>query len=248
MKIDINWKTDDDKYECPYCHKKFKEKGICSHIICVHTKEGREKVERNKILLSKKKIGHKAWNKGLTKETDERIKKGSETYINRKYKAWNSGKKDIFSKDVLQRISSKMKQIAKTRVSCKGTGRAYKGWYKGYWCDSQWELAFVIYNLDHNILIKRCEEYFEYDYNNETHLYYPDFIVNFTNYIEIKGFQSKKDDAKFSCFPKDKILKIYKYKELKPIFDYILKTYKLKEINDIHTLYDKPYKNYSSLR
>ena len=29
-----------------------------------------------------------------------------------------------------------------------GSGRGKKGWYKGYWCDSTWELAWVIYQLD----------------------------------------------------------------------------------------------------
>lgn len=242
MKLNEEWKINENEYECPECHKIFTKSGICSHIICVHTKEGRERVERNKKLHSKRQKGHVAWNKGLTKETDERIKKASETYKSKNYTAWNKGKKNVFSEETLKIISSKMKEIAKHRVSCKGTGRAYKGWYKGYWCDSQWELAFVIYNLDHKIPIRRCEEFFEYEYQNEIHLYYPDFITNELEYNEIKGYESEKDRAKFKAFPKDKILNIYKYKQLKPIFDYVIREYNLKEMNDIHILYDEQYK------
>ena len=75
MKLNEEWKINENEYECPECHKIFTKSGICSHIICVHTKEGRERVERNKKLHSKHQKGHVAWNKGLTKETDERIKK-----------------------------------------------------------------------------------------------------------------------------------------------------------------------------
>ena len=32
-----------------------------------------------------------------------------------------------------------------------GSGRGKKGWYKGYYCDSTWELAWVIYQLDHGV-------------------------------------------------------------------------------------------------
>ena len=39
-----------------------------------------------------------------------------------------------------------------------------KGWYKGFWCDSSWELAYVIYNLDHGIEFRRNTEKFEYEY------------------------------------------------------------------------------------
>ena len=241
MKINEEWKIDNNKYACPYCEKIFYRAGICSHIICKHTEKGRERVEKNKKLHSIRMNGHKSWNKGLTKEIDARVNQCSKTYKERKYIPWNKNKKNIFNKDVLRKISSKMKEIAKTRVSSKGIGRAFKGYYKEFWCDRQWELAFVIYCLDHNIKRKRCEECFEYVYDNEIHLYHPDFIINDNEYIEIKGYQSKKDDAKFNDFPKDKILNAYHYKELKDIFEYILNHYQLKQINDIHTLYTKEY-------
>lgn len=241
MKLNDNWKINDNQYKCPYCGKILTKAGVCSHIICVHTKEGRDRVLRNAKNSSIKQKGRSSWCKGLTKETSESLRKMSQTLKKKHYTPWNKGKTNIFSKQVRNSISYKMKQIAKIRASNLGVGRAYKGWYKNYWCDSQWELAFVIYCIDHNIKIDRCQESFEYNYDNETHLYYPDFIVD-GKYIEIKGYQSKKDLAKLRCFPKDKSLLIYKYMQLKPIFNYILKQYNLKSINDIHTLYDKQFK------
>lgn len=234
MKINEDWKINENEYECPICHKIFSKNGICSHIICAHTEEGRKRVEKNKKLNSRRE----PWNKGCTKETDERIAKIAETFKSKNHIPWNKGKKGIFSEETIKNISNKMKKIAKTRVSNKGSGRAYKGWYKNYWCDSQWELAFLIFCLDHSIEIKRCEEAFEYVYDNDIHLYHPDFIVNNNEYIEIKGYQTKKDDAKFFAFPKDKILKVYKREDMKEIFDYVLNEYNISKISDIHLLYD----------
>lgn len=105
-----------------------------------------------------------------------------------------------------------------------GAGRGKKGRYKGIWCDSSWELAFVIYNLEHNITIERNKDYFEYTYNNEIHKYFPDFIIN-DEYIEIKGFDTDKVNAKIEQFPKDKILKVYHKEDLNEVFDYVINKY-----------------------
>ena len=47
-------------------------------------------------------------------------------------------------------------------------------------------LAWVIYNLDHDIQFKRNFKAFEYLYENKIHKYYPDFIIDDV-YYEIKG-------------------------------------------------------------
>ena len=61
------------------------------------------------------------------------------------------------------------------------------GTYKGIRCDSSYELAFLVYNLENGINITRNTRGFKYFYNNEEHTYYPDFIVNDT-YIELKNY------------------------------------------------------------
>jgi len=38
-------------------------------------------------------------------------------------------------------------RIIKNGYSCRGKA----GFYKGYHCMSSWELAYVIYNLEHNV-------------------------------------------------------------------------------------------------
>lgn len=223
-------------HKCNFPSKK--GKGNWSCIICNKIfSTRRELCEHNKQYHMKK--DGENWNKGLTKNTDKRIAKGVETYKNNKHIPWNKGRTGVYSKETLRKMSDTMKRVSKTRVSCKGVGKAHKGWYKGIWCDSSWELAFLIYNLDHGIKIKRCDESFEYEYKNEIHLYHPDFITNDNEYNEIKGYETDKDKNKFECFPKDKTLIIYKREDLKEIFEYILKTYNIDKINDIYKLYDK---------
>ncbi len=80
-----------------------------------------------------------------------------------------------------------------------GSGRGKSGWYKGYWCDSSWELAWVIYNLEHEIKFERNRIGFSYIFEHKVHKYYPDFIIDNTFY-EIKGYISKQVEEKIRQF------------------------------------------------
>ena len=79
-------------------------------------------------------------------------------------------------------------------------GRGRKGWYRGIFCDSSWELAYVIWCLDHNKIIKRCIEKFQYTYNGKIYNYLPDFVVD-QKYTEIKGYKTAQWQAKLTQFP-----------------------------------------------
>lgn len=117
----------------------------------------------------------------------------------------------------------------------EGSGRSKSGWYKGYFCGSSYELAWVIYNIDHSIEFKRNTEAFNYIFEGEEHKYYPDFIKGEV-YYEIKGFKRKNDDAKFKYFPHK--LKVLFKKDLGEIFKYVKEKYG----NDFIKLYEgNPY-------
>lgn len=97
------------------------------------------------------------------------------------------------------------------------------GKYKCPECDSSWELAFIIYNIDHNIYFERNTEGFEYELDNKTKKYYPDFILEDGTYLEIKGYNSDEWKMKLKCFKKP-ITVLYK-KEMKKYIDYAVDTY-----------------------
>lgn len=104
----------------------------------------------------------------------------------------------------------------------QGSGRGKKGWYKGYFCDSSWELAYVIYNLEHEITFKRNEEFFPYEFNGEKHNYKPDFIENGV-FVEIKGYFNEQVEAKEKAFPFE--LKYLDKETIKPYLKYVEETY-----------------------
>lgn len=150
---------------------------------------------------------HNAWNKGLTKFTDIRVAMHSEKV-----------------------------RIANEEGRC-GPGASKRGSYQGFVCDSRWELAFVIYCLDHDIPIERYSgPGYLYSYEDELHTYYPDFIINNT-LIEIKGYCPDSVFNKISSV-NDMPLVLLQKDTLKPVFDYIRTTYQKDPLTNIDDMYD----------
>lgn len=103
-----------------------------------------------------------------------------------------------------------------------GSGRSKCGWYKGFYCGSSWELAYLIWCLDHNTTVQRCNETFDYIFEGRKRLYMPDFKIDDT-YVEIKGFMTKQVEEKIKQFPKK--LLILSREDLSHVFDYVMNKY-----------------------
>lgn len=107
----------------------------------------------------------------------------------------------------------------------QGSGRGKHGLYKGIWCDSSWELAWVIYNLEHGISFTRYHGYFEYEFDGKKHKYYPDFQLEDGTIVEIKGYESKQWQAKLDQFPSNLTLVIIGKNEIQPYLKYAKQQY-----------------------
>ena len=161
---------------CQFCNRK------CHNLNSLKQHEIRCKLNPDKINTVRAGFnnrGRAAWNKELTKEIDPR----------------------------LQRISESIKATLKSNpklnhggIKQRSAKRCKYGTYQGFYCDSGWELAFLVYHLDHTIAIERNGDYFEYTYEDKLHKYYPDFIIGDT-YYEIKGIYRENDQAKIDQFP-----------------------------------------------
>lgn len=116
---------------------------------------------------------------------------------------------------------------------CGVRGTAKYGTYKGIHCDSSWELAYVIYCLDNGVDIVRNLDGFQYTYHGDSHMYYPDFIVNGV-YIEVKNFNSEQVQCKIQQFPEDKKLTVLFKQDMKKYINYCTKKYG----KDYPTMYD----------
>jgi hypothetical protein len=117
----------------------------------------------------------------------------------------------------------------------KGAGRGKHGWYKGFYLDSNYELAYLIYCLDHNIKIERNKKSFKYiDSSNKERKFYPDFRVN-GKLTEIKGYYTTNLNAKINSV--DEPIDVFFLKDLKDIFNYVENKTKLK-IHNLYRLYE----------
>lgn len=197
-----------DDLFCKFCGKQ------CKNINSLSVHQVYCKLNPNrKIAKGNPKKGRKSWNKGLTKFDSEILYntgiKISKILSSEEFKQLhpNAGKCKTEKCELERRkkISNTMKSNPNAGGYRYGSGRGKKGWYKGIFCDSSWELAFVIYYLDHNLNIKRCNIERKYIFNDKEHKYIPDFITD-DGIIEIKGYSTEKWKAKISQNPDIKVL------------------------------------------
>jgi len=179
---------------CPHCKKELNPKGF-SHIkLCKDNPD--RKLTYN---VSSDLKGRTPWNKGLTKDTDDRVLKYSK-------ECGRSGDKNSFfgkhhSEESLSKISLKLS------INNKG-GRCK--WYKAinnsgvtYNVQGTWELEFIKYlNIIDDDWVKigignSCHTYTWYDDNNIPHKYTPDFwSPKLKKYYEVKGYWWGNDKRK----------------------------------------------------
>lgn len=125
----------------------------------------------------------------------------------------------------------------------EGSGRSKCGYYKGIYCGSTYELVWVIYRLDHNLLVKRFEgKLHSSKYNRK---YIPDFIVDNKTFVEIKGYEDqfvtkeKIEIAKENGY--DVIL--LKKENLTEEFEWVKNNYfKTSHLEELYDDYKMPFK------
>lgn len=115
----------------------------------------------------------------------------------------------------------------------KNSGRGKMGWYKGYWCQSSWELAWVIFMLDNNKKFIRNLQGFDYIFEGKVRKFFPDFYIQEEGYyIEIKGWPNPMTDSKIAQFPKE--IRILYKKDMEFVLNYVKNKYG----NDFIKLYN----------
>lgn len=100
----------------------------------------------------------------------------------------------------------------------------------------------MIYCLDHGIKIERNKKSFRYNLDGVERSYFPDFVINGSTYVEIKGYYDNKTQEKEKQFPKEESLLILKKSEMEPILAYVKTKYgpnfvDLYDISFVHTVY-----------
>jgi len=137
------------------------------------------------------------------------------------YLSLTEEKRNIIKSDINKKSSIRAKNRNFGGYT-KGGGRGKSGYYKGYWCDSTYELAWVIYHIENNISFIRNTQRFRYIHNNEEKFYIPDFIIDDV-YFELKGYRDDKVDSKIQYFPFK--IKLLFRKDMNNIFEYVTNKY-----------------------
>lgn len=200
---------------CKFCTREFKNAGgLSAHEPYCELNPNR--VQKKNSPNAHRTKGSIPWNKGLV--GDDRCKHSEETKEKLKGSA---GIAKTPEKEIERRKKISEKAKANNGGYRMGSGRGKKGWYKGFFCDSSWELAYVIFCLEHNIHIRRNTEKRQYEWNGKTRNYIPDFVVD-GGLVEIKGYVTEEWLAKLDANPDVTVL----YgSDLKEVFDYVNEKY-----------------------
>jgi hypothetical protein len=118
----------------------------------------------------------------------------------------------------------------------EGSGRSKSGYYKGIFCGSTYELAWVVYRIDNQLPVERFHGYLKDPVHKLK--YYPDFFVDGT-IVEIKGYHTEDVDKKTQlAISLGFDIKVLYKKDLVTEFEWIQKNYNIKDKTKIYKLYD----------
>lgn len=200
--------------ECSFCNK------VCKNGNSLRNHERLCKVNPNRQVLKSNLIDY-----------HEKVKLGliDKQATNQFTKAKLLGKEHIVSDDTRKKLSvtssGKKKSpetIEKLKISMRAavqrnpdsytasniSGRTPIIVYNGIKLKGTWEVETAKWLDAQNISWTNAITGFDYEWNNATHLYYPDFYLpEFNCYIEVKGYERDRDRAKWKSLDNLIVLK-----------------------------------------
>lgn len=201
---------------CEYCQKELKNK------IALAAHQRSCKLNPNSKESPFKISWKRPWNKGLTKETDSRI-----LIMSRKSKKTLQEKPSFLGRKHSEETLFKMSK-SRCKLYKEGwepvCGRCKKYDYISpiagkIKVDGTWELKVCIYLDQLKVKWERNKRRFEYTRpDGKLASYQPDFFVEDWNlFIEVKGYQTELDEAKWNQFPHK--LEVWKKDKIKSLED-----------------------------
>lgn len=104
-----------------------------------------------------------------------------------------------------RKLSASMKQAVENNpesYTSSNRGRTKQIIVDGIKFQGQWEVDFYLWAKAHNLNPTRPTKAFHYEWNG-TRSYHPDFYIQSVGYIEVKGYETDRDRAKWNQFPKE---------------------------------------------
>lgn len=155
-----------------------------------------------------------SWNSGLS--GDDRLKHRAESILLMSKK--RRARPIAWDKDNAKKISETVNKKVKEGNWHTSLSRKMHINYNGFDLHGSWELAYAKYLDSNSIKWKRCKESFTYEFGGKSRKYTPDFyLIDSDEYVEIKGFKTEKDSAKWEQFPTHRKLIVLMSKNLKEL-------------------------------
>lgn len=157
--------------------------------------------------------------------SEETRQKNSEAAIKFNKVFWTEERKKAHSEIMKQKVEQHNDSYTKNNVC----GRVKNIEYDGIMLKGQWELKLAIWLDSQNIRWEYESSGFPYEWSGSTRTYFPDFFIPSLNfYIEVKGYKTERDEAKWNNFPNnlaivDKIT-ISKLNSFVSVEDFLVKT------------------------
>lgn len=203
--------------ECRYCGKEYKSlKGLSQHEI--RCKENPKRLDLSYLDSNRPKAGHKGTNQFMkAKELGLEVPEVSEET---KAKQSNAQKGRRHTDEERRKISESMKiavrEHSESYSASNVNGRVKHYEYNGFKIDGKWELEVAEFLDRNNIKWIKPNKGFEYEWNGDLHLYYPDFYLpEYDKYIEVKGYQRERDLHKWKAVPDLIVIKAKEIKEIR---------------------------------
>lgn len=195
------WLKANGKYACPHCNEEFSKKGICNHIFLQHTDKGKD-YKNNKFSNESVKL-KMGWSRGLTKETDNRVKKAAEQQ--KEFYSTGKFKHPFLGRNLTAEHKEKLSIAQSNLIESGGGSNNFKHvkYYKNiniigdeYSLRGGYELKISNWLNEKNILWTKGNN-FKYKINGVNKTYVPDFYLpEFDYYLETKGYYPEKDKIK----------------------------------------------------
>ncbi len=129
----------------------------------------------------------------MSDETKNKISEHSKKQI------WDDARKLKHSTSMKNAVKKNPDSYSHKNVS----GRVKTIKYKDFYLKGQWELLIAMELDKNNINWTNKFNGFEYAWNDNIHLYFPDFYLSeYDIYIEVKGYETDRDKCKWLYFPK----------------------------------------------
>lgn len=196
-------------HTCIFCNKECKNNNSLSN----HQTRCKENPNRKNpsVWAARNRKGIPSWNKGLI--GDERLKHSDET--KKKISEKTKQRSVDWNRENGKRISEAIRKKVSAGTWHTSLAKHMHIDYKGNNLHGSWELKYVMYLDENNIKWIRNKDSFTYLFEGKERKYTPDFYLPESDeYIEIKGYKTEKDSAKWSQFPFHRKLKILMKQEL----------------------------------